>query len=189
MALDHLLSAMRADADAETARLERESREESARILAAAEREARALERDRAHRAAAELDAEVHQRRALARLAADRVHASGLEQLFEETVESLHRRLPALRDSPGYPRLLGELVHESRDALPAARVVRVDPRDEALVRELAGELTVRPDLRTAGGVELLTDDGRRMRNTLEDRLEAAEPELRMRLGRLLKELT
>ena len=192
MALQDLLSAIRAEADAETARVESESRLETGRILTAAEREAGELEGARLRRARGELDTELARRRALARLAAARVLARGREQVFDELVDELRRRLGDLRGSDGYRKLFAQLLHESVAALPTARQLRVDPRDEALARELAadlgGGLEVRPELCTAGGVELQTADGRRLRNTFEARLEAAEPELRMSCGRLLAEL-
>jgi vacuolar-type H+-ATPase subunit E/Vma4 len=51
-------------------------------------------------------------------------------------------------------------------------ITRIDPRDEALAPQ--GEST----LETWGGVELEAADGRVVRNTLEERLRRAEPELR-----------
>ena len=193
MALHDLLSAMRAEADEEIARLERDSRDEAARILAGAEREARALEDERLGHARAELDAELARRRALAGLDAARVLDRGREELFGELLDELRERVAALRGSEGYRALFAELLRESVTELPTGRHLRVDPRDAALARELAAELTrrlntreldLRPELETMGGVELETEDRRRLCNTLEARLAAAEPELRMCFGRL-----
>ena len=192
MALHDLLSAIQVQADAEIARLESDTRFEAARIMSAAEREAGELEGARLRRATAELDADVARRRALARLAAARVLARGRDQLFEELLDELRRRLGNLRASQAYRPLFAELLDESLAGLPTARQLRVDPRDEPLARELATDLgrrlEVSPELHTAGGVELQTADGRRLCNTLEARLDAVEPELRMAFGRLLAEL-
>ena len=192
MALDHLLSAIRADADAEIARLESETRLETARILTAGERAASELEDAQLRRATANLDADLGRRRALGRLAAARVLARGREQLFEELLDELRRRLGNLRASQAYRPLFAELIDESLAGLPTASQLRVDPRDEPLARELAADLgpglEVSPELHTAGGVELQTADGRRLCNTLEARLDTVEPELRVSFGRLLAEL-
>lgn len=186
MALDDLLSAMRAEAEAEIARAEHESRRQTAEILADAEREAGELVQERLSRAQAELDAERVRRRALAQLAADRERATAREELFAELMDELRRRLAGVRAEDGYRRLLADLLREGRAALPEARRLCVDPRDEALIRELVGEsspgLEVRPELTTSGGLDLETDDGRRVRNTVEARLQAAEPQLRMRFA-------
>lgn len=183
MALDDLLSAMRAEAEAEITRLDDESRRQAAGILADAEREADGLVQDSRRRARIELEAESVRRRALARLAADRVRAAAREDLFAELMDELRRRLADVRAEEGYDRLLAELLRESRTALPGARRLLVDPRDAALAHRLAAELAsaleVRPELTTSAGLDLETDDGRRVRNTVEARLQAAEPELRL----------
>ena len=56
-----------------------------------------------------------------------------------------------------------------------ARVLRVDPRDADLAGGVAPGLRVDATLDTWGGVELASDDGRTVRNTLEERLANAEP--------------
>ena len=68
MALDDLLSAMRAEADEEIARLERESRREEEEILARAAEQARTLEDELRREAEAELQAELRRRRSRTRL-------------------------------------------------------------------------------------------------------------------------
>ena len=90
-----------------------------------------------------------------------------------------------------YRALLRALIGECLAALPAATVLRVDARDERLAAELLGELEVEvelqvvADLETAGGVELEHDDGRAVRNTIEERLANAEPTLRLLFGEAL----
>ena len=51
--------------------------------------------------------------------------------------------------------------------------------------QLAGDLRVDPALDTWGGLELAGDDGRTIRNTLEERLANAEPLLRRRFAQRL----
>ena len=108
------------------------------------------------------------------------------EEAFQAFVAELHGRLVSLRERADYPAILRTLIRESIAPVPAATVLRVDPRDERLVaelrRELAAELEVEPTLETAGGVELADRDGRTARNTIEERLANAEPELRLLFG-------
>jgi V/A-type H+/Na+-transporting ATPase subunit E len=188
MPLDDLLSAMRAAGDEEIARLERDSRLEAAEILHAAERQARSIDAQVLRAAQVELDAQLARRRSRARLEARRALRAAREEAFAELLDDVRVRLAALRESGPYRAVFTELLRESRAALPAGRRLRVDPRDEALARELGAELELPPVLQTAGGLELETDDGRLLRNTFESRLAAAEPLLRLRLASLAARL-
>ena len=189
MTLVDLLAGLEAEAAAETARLESDTRAEADRIVAEARAEADAL-RERAARAGeSELQREGEQRRALARLAAAAVVREAQEQAFQELLAEVHRRLGALRERRDYQAVLGALVRESLAALPDATVLRVDARDEKHATELLGELDLKlhvvAALETAGGVELEHADGRAVRNTFEERLANAEPELRLLFGQAL----
>ena len=63
---------------------------------------------------------------------------------------------------------------------PAAAELRVDRRDLDLATPLARGLRVDPTLDTCGGIELASDDGRIIRNTVEERLANADLLLRSR---------
>src|SRR5439155_1150654 len=83
------------------------------------------------------------------------------------------RRLEAVRESSSYPTVLRALLRECLTALPAAAVLRVDPRDERLAADLLGELgaelEIAATLETAGGLELARREDRGGRNTVEER--------------------
>ena len=186
MTLVDLLAGLEAEAASETARLEAETREEADRIVETARAEARALQEQAVRAGEAELRREAEQRRALARLAAAAAVREAREDAFREFLAEVRARLDALRGSSGYPSVLRALIRESRAALPAATTLRVDPRDERLAADLLGELDAELQLltalETAGGVELASGDGRRVRNTVEERLANAEPALRLLFG-------
>ena len=93
------------------------------------------------------------------------------------------RRSPPCAEPRPTRRCFGALLAESRAALPSARELRVDPRDADLALPLADGLGVESTLETWGGLELASDDGRTIRNTLEERLANAEPLLRRRSRR------
>jgi V/A-type H+-transporting ATPase subunit E len=187
MALSDLLAGLKAEAAAEDARLDVETRAEATRIAAAAQDEARIL-KEQAHRVVEdELRREAETRRARARLAAAGAVRQAREQAFRELLAEVHRRLDAIRESPKYPTVLRALLRESLTALPAATVLRVDPRDERiaadLLAELGANLEITATLETAGGVELARGADRVVRNTVEERFANAEPALRLLFDR------
>jgi vacuolar-type H+-ATPase subunit E/Vma4 len=182
MALDDLLRAIEADAAAERARADRETASEAAAIVQRARRQASELEAELSATPEAEARAEAEGTRALARLDASRSVRLAQEEAFATLVNGIRAELSDLRSTSEYPELFRVLLAESRAALPAARRLRVDRRDLDLATPLAGGLDVDPVLDSWGGVELASDDGRIVRNTVEERLANAEPVLRRRFA-------
>ena len=186
MALADLLGAIEAEADAERARAHGEAAAAAATLVERARRDANTLEADLADAGAADGDAAAGHERALARLDAAATIRSAREEAFVSLLTGIRAELATLRETSAYPALFEALVAESRSALPSARELRIDPRDAGLGGALARGLRVEPVLDTWGGVELASDDGRAIRNTLEERLGNAEPVLRQRLAQRLK---
>ena len=187
MALSDLLAGLQAEAAAEEAVLEAETRAEVTRIGEQAQAEARLLREQALQADEDELRREAEALRARARLAAAAAVRRAREDVFHELLVEVRARLEALRESASYPALLRALLRESLSALPAATSLRVDPRDERLaadlVAEFYAELQIVATLETAGGVELTRGEDRAVRNTVEDRLANAEPTLRLLFGR------
>lgn len=183
MALKDLLTALEADAAAETERLHGETEAEAARIVESAHLEARTLEQETARADEARLARELERRRSEARLAAAGTLRNAHEASVETLQGALRRRLAALRGTDAYPGVLRALIEEALAAVPSASLLRVDPRDAQLAREVVRELNVRvelkPDLETLGGLEAVTSDGRTVRNTFEERVRNADPALRV----------
>jgi vacuolar-type H+-ATPase subunit E/Vma4 len=183
MTLVDLLAGMKAEAAAETAQLEAEAREEAGRILEAARAEARELQDQTLRSAEAEDRREADRLRSAARLTAVAALRDAHEEAFREFLTALRSRLDAVRESVSYSALLEVLIRESLAALPAATVLRVDPRDERLVASLLATsdaaLEVAATLETVGGVDLTDGEGHAVRNTIEERLANAEPVLRL----------
>jgi V/A-type H+/Na+-transporting ATPase subunit E len=187
MALSDLLAGLKAEAAAEDARLDAETRAEAARIDREAHDEARILQEEALRVVEGELRGEAETRRARARLAAAAAVRQAREDAFREFLAEVRRRLDAIRESPSYPSVLRALLREGLAALPAAGVLRVDPRDERaaadLLAELGAEVEIAGTLETAGGVELARGEDRIVRNTVEERFANAEPALRLLFGR------
>jgi V/A-type H+-transporting ATPase subunit E len=189
MSLADLLAGLEAEAAAETAGLEVETRIEEERIVEAARAEARSIQEQALLAVEDEVRQEAEHQRALARLAAADAVREAREEAFRELLAEMRARIDTLRDDAAYPSVLRALIREGLAALPAATVLRVDPRDERLAADLLDELDanleVRATLETAGGVELEPGDGRTVRNTFEERLANAEPALRLLFGEAL----
>jgi len=185
MALADLLQAIEADAAAERARADREAAAEATAIVEQARAQAAELAAELAAEPEGEARAEAERTRALARMDASAAVRSAREEAFSSLLAGIRAELAALRGAASYPELFRSLLAESRAALPAARALRVDPRDLDLAMELAGGLRVDSVLDTWGGLELAGHDGRTIRNTLEERLANAEPLLRRRFARRL----
>lgn len=185
MALDDLLRAIEVDAEAERLRADREKAAAATAIVDAARREAAVLEAALTTAPEAESLAAAERVRALARLrAADAVRVAR-EEAYVSVLDRVREELTAVRGSSAYPAVFRALLDESRAALPDARELRVDRRDTDLAVSVAGDLKVVAVLDTRGGVELAGDDGRTVRNTLEERLANAEQLLRGRFAQWL----
>jgi len=182
MPLADLLQAIEADAAADRARADREASAAAEAILERARRDAGALERDLAATRVADARQESDRLLGRARTDASGMMRTAREQAFTSLLTALGARLGALRGTDAYPALFAVLLAESQAALPAARELRVDPRDLALAVPRAGGLRIETTLDTWGGVELASDDGRTLRNTLEERLANAEQLLRRRFA-------
>jgi vacuolar-type H+-ATPase subunit E/Vma4 len=185
MALVDLLNAIETDAAAERAQADREAAAEATAIVERAIQQARALEAELAAAPEPEARAEAERTRALARLDASGAIRSAREEAFASLLTEIRVELAALRGTAAYPELFRALLAESRSALPAARELRVDHRDVDLAMTLAGGLHVEPTIDTWGGLELAGDDGRTIRNTVEERLANAELPLRRRFAQWL----
>ena len=188
MPLEELLAALETEAAEESARTDRLAREESARIVAAARIEAQAIEEEAARADEAELALITEQQLAQARAAATAALRGAREELFGAWFSELRARVAGLRSNARYRSVVRSLVLESIAALPAATLLRVDPRDEALVSEITAELglaiEVSAQLEVLGGIEVSSSDGRTVRNTFEERLTNAEPALRILFGQI-----
>jgi V/A-type H+/Na+-transporting ATPase subunit E len=191
--LKDLLASIEVEAKQESERLEAESRAEAESILAEAREKAQETREEVLRSWEAEAEAEAERRIARARLEAMNTLRAAREQAFEQLLAEVRSRLGALRGELGYREALRALLRETLAALPDARLVRVDSRDEELaaelVRESGADLAVEASLETLGGLVLESDDGRLARNTFEERLANAEGRLRLWYGRRVSELT
>jgi V/A-type H+/Na+-transporting ATPase subunit E len=185
MALEDLLRAIEAEADADRARAADDAAAAAAAVIERARRDANALETELADAGVAQGQAASARERALARLDAAATIRSAREEAFVSLISGIRAELAAVRKTSAYPELFHALVAESRAALPAAGVLRVDPRDADLAGGVAPGLRIEATLDSWGGVELASDDGRTVRNTLEERLANAELLLRERLAQRL----
>ena len=185
MALEDILAAIEAATAEEAQRIRETTRLEVEQVLAAAEDKAATIRNEASRARDEEISRTVASTVNRARLEADRLLARTREDVFEEALDELDRRLAAIRASDRYPELLGRLVEEALEALPPATVIRCDPRDAELLARLFPSVTVDGSLTTWGGVIADSGDGREADNRLETRRRRAEPVLRLLAGRHL----
>jgi V/A-type H+-transporting ATPase subunit E len=185
MALDDLLRAIEAEAEEERGVAERETAASATAIVATARQEAAALQAQLATAPEAESLAAAERVRAVARLQAVAAIRAAREEAYVSLLDRVREELSVLRESASYPSVFRSLLNESRAALPDARELRVDRLDADLAMSMAGDLQVVPVLDTWGGIELAGDDGRTIRNTLEERLVNADLLLRGRFAQWL----
>ena len=178
MALADLLRAIEADADAERARADRESAAEAAAIVERARAaRRRALERGAGGRAG---DGGARGRRpharALARLRCrPRRSRSAREDAFGSLLDRHSRRArPPCAEPAAYPASSEPCSPRAAPRCPARASCASTGATLDLATPLAGGLGVDATLETWGGLELASDDGRTIRNTLEERLANAD---------------
>lgn len=184
MALPDILAAIDAEADEEIARVAAEAEEQVREIRRQSRDEAMQAERDASNALGDEPDRRRAQIVNRARLVVERRISAAVEDLYQEMMAEVGRRLGAVRRRPEYPDLFHRLFDECRAVLPDGRVVRVDPDDEVLCRDVlastAGDgFIIDATLESVGGLELTTTDGRRsVQNTFESRMSRADRALR-----------
>ncbi|MDY0087660.1 MAG: V-type ATP synthase subunit E [Coriobacteriia bacterium] len=170
-------------------------------ILATARAQAEAIEADAEEQAAEVCSASVERTESAMRLkAAKQINAARLEgkkrmasvkeAAVSEAFDKATAALASVRTRPDYPVIFKVLVQEALAGVSGDQVLLVDPADEALARQVLGELGVRAevkaDLSTSGGVTVLTGNSRIMRrNTFDDRLEKVRHSIQSEVAEIL----
>ncbi len=193
MGLEAIVSAIAAEAATQVAEIragaERQVAEllDEARIRADLERREREVGRDAAaERARARIVNRAH-------LEADRLLAEAREEMFQEALVRLHRRLEEVAAGDEYPDILRRLLAEATAVLHdeglTIRVRATDgPAMQRIVAENSMQSAVDPSLECLGGLDLETADGRAVRNTVAARLVRAERQLRLTAVEVIPEL-
>ncbi|MBI4470341.1 MAG: hypothetical protein HY650_13565 [Acidobacteria bacterium] len=182
MALPDILAAMEAEVDTEARHITERAASKVNEIRAAAESEAHAIREQQRNARWIPLQQERSRRLNRARLSVLRITNRAREQFFNQALELAGARLAQLRDSPGYGEILPALAHEALAHMEGETVLHADPRDKAWLLALEPQRPVEFDLRTWGGLEARTLDGRIVVvNTLEARLECAREMLRQEI--------
>lgn len=190
MAIEDILNALAAQADAEIERIRDDASAHAKHIIDEAE-----LEAERRHdefvaqaQRLARSDAarSVNAARMDARRAVLATRDEGVESVFSVVAE----RLSGVRKDAEYDSLFKRLAEDALGGLEGHLVARVVPGDEALAgkvfAETGAEIEIRGDLEASGGLIVMTSDERIVRrNTLEDRLRTARRFVRSRVAQEL----
>ncbi|MBS3955918.1 MAG: V-type ATP synthase subunit E [Clostridiales bacterium] len=181
--------------------LEEQASQECEDILEAARLQAEAIAadaEDRASRACAacvdEADSVLKRRLAretnAARLEAKKRVAAVKQRAIDEAFERAGVALAEARRSEGYPDVFRALIAEALEGVEGVPTVLIDPADEELARAVLETLgistVVEATATTSGGVAVVTGNGRIVRrNTFEDRLEKARPDIESQVAEIL----
>lgn len=198
MPLEHILRAMQAQADSEIAQITHAAEIEIEQLIAEAETQAKAIRARHLARVTPMLASETANIQNQAKLGALRALADAREQLLNDAFAQAEVRLAQIRASPQYASIFRALTRESIDALGNASttsqdrdlIVRIDPQDTELARQVLAEAGVQCRIETQsmalGGLELSTHDGRVVvTNTLAVRLERARKLVRGPVAKIL----
>lgn len=194
MALDTIVAAIAAEADAEAERIMSEAAERVTSILSEARRRA---DDEQAHWEASrseETSLAVSGIVNRARLEADRKVADAREALFQDAMKRLADRIRHLVDGWDYPGILRSLHTEATVIVPDRDAsILVRPADLSLAERIARERgmtgTVQGVLDCIGGLDVEAADGRSVRNTLDSRLSQSERRLRRLAVQLIPEMS
>lgn len=192
MALEHILAAIEDEATARITQIERDSLRQATAILDQARAQVQAIETEAASARVAELDADAARLRNRTRVEIATHMMRTREAVFQSVLQEAQRQLAAIRNDDGYRDILRTLLQEALVTLPedpssataSPAIVRLDPQDEELLKTLLAEaglsnLALQPVLETWGGIEVASADEQIVvKNTVESRLDRAEPHLR-----------
>jgi vacuolar-type H+-ATPase subunit E/Vma4 len=181
MALDDLLRALLAEAEAAVQLVERDTATALAQVAADTAAREVAL-REQLERETTGRHADAARRlRSAARMEEQQRRRWVCEELAAELREAVLAELERAVAGPGYAAAWQTLLAEARQALPAGSLVQVCADD--LTRVSAPGLELRADLPDSelGGLVLADDQGHRLRNTLRTRFESLQPLLRRKL--------
>jgi vacuolar-type H+-ATPase subunit E/Vma4 len=188
MALAEILAALRSEGDEEIARITAEGDAAVADLTQRAREQARKAEAAAATARDGSLSQEAAVIRHRAELHVARRLQEAREAVFQEILGLARDRLSRYRSDPAYPGTLAVLAEECSEFLGAIDVVMADPRDEELVEKILSDLGAAEllfSLECWGGIVAHDGRGVFVRNTLEDRLRRAEPDLRRQIGQLV----
>jgi V/A-type H+-transporting ATPase subunit E len=192
MALNDILEAIGADATAEATELRSRTEHEIEAIRSQGADVAERLRLDASTAREEETADAARVIRNRARLEVSRQLRKSREAVYQSALAQVEAQLALLREDERYPRVFVDLVEESRQALPNGEVLRIDPRDLHLAQPVVEDdprLTIEASLSTWGGVELWAQDGGRVLNTIETRLERAGRHLRQAFAQLVQPIT
>lgn len=191
MGLDAILEAIAAEANHEITEIRQGAQAQVDNIIADAETRAGAERRRWSEARVDEAELETSRLVNGARLEVDRLLAAVREELFQLALEKVRSRLAAIASSLGYEEILAALYAEATAVITDGdAVIRVRPEDaEVMVSIAEGRQCVEGSLDCLGGVDLMSDDGRGVRNTLDARLARAERQLRRLARETIPEMT
>jgi V/A-type H+-transporting ATPase subunit E len=193
MALETIVTAIAAEADAEVRRITEEASRRVEAILiearARADEEQAHWAESRAEEASQAVDGIVNR----ARLDSDRKVADAREALFQEALDRLADRIDDAVNGSEYQGIFRALHAEATTVVPDPdATILVRPADVELAERVAQGRNVRGAvngvLDCIGGLDIESEEGRTVRNTIDSRLLQAERRLRRLAVQVIPEM-
>ncbi|HOT03642.1 MAG TPA: V-type ATP synthase subunit E [Methanolinea sp.] len=191
MAIEELIRAVEVSAEERIKEIQERSHAEAEEMI----REAKAKTGPMKSRYLEEAQKSVeHQRNRMLSLAREENRKKVIaakNEILERAFEEASKALATIRSHPRYRNALATFINEVTGTLPAGDLIlHVDPRDEAICREILRELKldceIISDLTCSGGVNASTRDERFLvLNTIEARIQRAKELYRPEISNIL----
>jgi V/A-type H+-transporting ATPase subunit E len=191
MTYEDLIQSMEAGAEEKIAEIRSNAARQSEGIIQDAEEKAKTIREEFLARARATVADQRNRLLYKTRLDERSAGIAAKEEILNAVYSRVTGHLGKIREKNDYRSLFSRLLSESLKEMGENSVVlHVDPRDEALCREVVsqmkGNFTINPDIKTWGGVVVSSpDDQIRIHNTLESRLERAKILTKREICRIL----
>lgn len=191
MAIEDILSAIEAEAEAEASRIIADAQHQAGEILDQARNEVEGEAERFSH--ARDDEAAAATRRVISRahLDAARTRRDARETIYHRALDQAAESLKRLRDRTEYRDVLGRLLEEALAVAPDTKTVWVGEADVDLARDLLDAIGSRGEVKpgeVAWGGVVLTADGQTVYNDLSSRLERADDHLRYIAADIFPEL-
>lgn len=191
MAIEELIRAVEVSAEERIKEIQERSHAEAEEMIREARTKTGPLKSRYLEEAQKSVEHQRNRMLSLAREESRKKVIAAKNEILERAFDEASRTLATVRSEPRYRKALATFINEVTGTLPAGDLIlHVDPRDEAVCREILRELKldceINSDLTCSGGVNASTRDGRFLvLNTIEARIQRAKELYRPEISNIL----
>ncbi len=193
MELEAILDGIRKAGKQQIALIEQDADRQASEIISKAQAEAEVQKKRILTDGKTRLNREQAMIEQQALIQALQVHADARQNLIEEVMAKVRERLPGMRKSRDYEKILPILVEEALSSIePSTKknqkiILHFDPQDKGIVEQIVKKykepLSIQYDIHCSGGCNAETEDGKVFAmNTLDSRFEHSLPFIKQKLS-------